>query len=324
MNGNLSPVRPYRQCISVTLNMHETHLSKIDLNLLVVLQELLTARSVTGAAKRLGLSQPAVSRALGRLRALLNDPLFVRAPAGLITTPRAEALRVELDQVLGRIESMMVGRGRFDPTTSTRAFTVIAADYAQAVILPPLLQRLSSDAPQITLRVLPQSATWEQQLNAGEAHFFWAPQRKAAQTIVWSELFDEGFGFVVRRGHPASKRPLTLERFLALRHLALSPEGRTGNPLDQHLANLGVRREIVAQLPSFLVIAPLIASTDLAVTLPRRIIEQQGPRWGLVELKLPFTAYRFTTSNGWHERFRHDSGHAWFRQCILETGKSLR
>lgn len=305
--------------------MHETHLSKVDLNLLVVLQELFTARSVTGAAKRLGLSQPAVSRALGRLRALLDDPLFVRTPSGLTTTPRADALRAELEQVLGSIETMMMGRAKFDPSTATRTFTVIAADYAQAVILPPLLERLAHEAPNISVRILSPRLDWEQLLNEGQAHFNWAPPRKAAQTIVFSELFDEGFGFVVRRGHPAAKRPLTLERFVAIRQLALSPEGRTGsNPLDDHLAKLGVARRVVAHVPSFLVVAPLIAATDLAVTLPRRIIEQQVARWNLVELKLPFTMHRFTTANAWHERFRHDLGHAWFRQCLLDIGKSLR
>ncbi len=309
----------------VTFDMHETHLSKVDLNLLVVLQAIFTARSVTGAAKRLGLSQPAVSRALGRLRTLLDDPLFVRTPSGLTTTPRADALRADLEQVLGSIETMMMGRAKFDPATATRTFTVIAADYAQAVLLPALLERLTHEAPNITVRILSPRPEWEQMLNEGQAHFNWAPPQKAAQTIIFSELFDEGFGFVVRRGHPATKKPLTLERFLALRHLAISPEGRSSsNPLDEYLAKLGVARQVVGHVPSFLVVAPLIASTDLAVTLPRRIIEQQAPRWKLVELKLPFTMYRFTTTNAWHERFRHDLGHAWFRQCILEVGKSLR
>lgn len=307
----------------LTCNMHEMHLARIDLNLLVVLQELFIARSVTGAAKRLGLSQPAVSRSLGRLRLLMADPLFIRAPAGLLTTPRAEALRAELEQVLGRIETMMLGSGKFVPATSTRSFSVIAADYGQAVLLPPLLARLAREAPHINLRVLSPSPNWEQMLGEGQAHFLWAPPRKAAQTIVWSKLFDEGFGFVVRRGHPIAKKPLTLERFLSLRHLAISPEGSDGNPLDKHLATLGKQRHIAAQVPSFLVIAPLIASTDLAVVLPRRIIEQQAERWQLVEMKITFWPQRFTTSNAWHERFRHDAGHAWLRQCILEVGQAL-
>ncbi|MBL8954565.1 MAG: LysR family transcriptional regulator [Myxococcaceae bacterium] len=304
--------------------MRETHLSRVDLNLLVVLQALFETRSVTGAAKRLDLSQPAASRALGRLRALLDDPLFVRTPRGLEPTPRAEPMRRELDLVLEQIQTLVAGKARFDPATSTRAFTAIAADYSQATLLPHLLERLAREAPHVSLRVIGPTLDWERMLTEGQADFLWSPPRKAPQTIVHTPLFDEGFGFVVRKGHPIAKRPLNLERFLSLRHISLSPEGLAGNPLDAHLATLGKRRTIAAQVPSFLVLGPLLASTDLGATLPTRIIEQQASRWGLVRLELPFWKMRFTTSNAWHERFRHDPGHAWLRQCILDAGKALR
>ncbi len=302
--------------------MHETHLSKIDLNLLVVLNELISARSVTGAARRLGLSQPAVSRAWGRLRGVLGDPLFVRTTSGLALTPRTEALRPGLERVLSGVEALVAGHDAFDPATASRLFTVIAADYAQATVLPSLLDRLAREAPSVQVRAVASGPGWEAMLDDGRADFIWGPPRKASQTIVWSKLFEEGFGFVVHRSHPAAQRPLTLARYLELRHVAVAPEGSAGNALDQHLAKLGVRRHVAAHVSSFLVVAPLVAGGQLGATLPRRIIEQQAGRWGLVERKLPFTL-GFSVSQGWHERHRHDAGHAWFRQCVVEVGRSL-
>ncbi len=303
--------------------MHQTHLNSIDLNLLVVLHELLETRSVTEAAKRLQRSQPATSRALARLRVLLGDPLFVRTRSGLMPTPRAEERRGELESVLGRIEALVSNEGAFDPMTATRSFTVIAADYAMAVLMPAVMERLAREAPKMSIRVVGPSPLWESQLADGQAHLMWAPQRKAAQTIVWTKLFDEGFGFVVRRGHPATRGAFTLERFLKVRQVAIAPEGQLGNPQDTLLANLGVRRQVVAQVTSFLVVAPLVAQCDLGAALPRRIIEQQATRWGLVELKLPFSMYRFTSCQAWHERFRHDPGHAWFRQCVASVSRTI-
>jgi DNA-binding transcriptional LysR family regulator len=304
--------------------MHETHLANVDLNLLVVLDALFKARSVTGAAQRLGLSQPATSRAVGRLRALLGDPLFVRGSTGLTFTERAEALRSPLEQALQQMETLVSGQPRFDPATSNRSFTAIAADYSQAVLLPPLLERLAREAPRLELRILGPTPEWERLLTEGHAHFLWAPPRKGPQALIQTHLFDEGFAYVVRRGHPIARKPFTLERFLSLRHVSLAPEGQSGNPLDLRLAKLGVQRRIAAQVPSFLVVGPIIASTDLGATLPRRLIRQMASRWQLTEMEMPFWDHRFDNANAWHERFRHDPGHAWLRQCILDVSKSLR
>lgn len=296
--------------------MHETHLEAVDLNLLVVLQRLLETGSVTGAAERLQLSQPAVSRALGRLRGTFDDPLFVRTPGGFKPTPRAEKLRGELGDVLSRIESLVSGTGVFSPAGSTRTFNVATSDYGESVLLPRLLRELAKRAPNVTLRVLPINPSWEAALADGQWDLMWAPKRKAGAGIVWTHLLREGFAFVVRTGHPATKRPLTLSRFTAISQLAIAPEGKPGNPLDERLARLGTKRRVVAQVPSFLVVPPLIVDTDLGVTLPRRIIELHGRRWDLAVLELPFDMPTFDISQAWHERFRQDPGHAWFRQLV--------
>jgi DNA-binding transcriptional LysR family regulator len=301
--------------------MRETHVEQVDLNLLVVLQRLLETGSVTAAAERLGLSQPAASRALGRLREAFADALFVRTPEGLRPTPRAEQLRTELSGVLARIDGMLAGPAPFSPAASTRTFSLATTDYGEAVLLPAVLRELATRAPGVALRVLPGGAAWEAALSEGEWDLLWAPRRKAGAGVVWTHLLDERFAFVVRRGHPALARPLTLARFAAIPQLAIAPEGSGGNPLDDRLARLGTRRRVVAQVPSFLAVPPLVAESDLGVTLPRRIVDLLAARWDLAVLDLPFEMPGFALSQAWHERFRHDPAHAWFRQLVASIAR---
>jgi DNA-binding transcriptional LysR family regulator len=299
--------------------MRETH---VDLNLLVVLQRLLETGSVTAAAERLRLSQPAVSRALGRLRDTFGDALFVRTPEGLRPTPRAEQLRAELGGVLSGIDALLAGPEAFSPAESTRTFNLATADYGAAVLLPRLLRELASSAPGVSVRVLPVGGSPDAALAEGDWDLLWAPRRKAGAGIVWTRLFEERFAFVVRKGHPATRRLLTLARFAAIPQIAIAPEGGRGsNPLDDRLARLGARRRVVAQVPSFLVVPPLVAGTDLGVTLPRRSVELLARRWELAVLDLPFDMPGFDLSQAWHERFRDDPAHAWFRQLVASIAR---
>jgi DNA-binding transcriptional LysR family regulator len=301
--------------------MHESHIDDLDLNLLLVLQRLFEAGSVTGAAERLGLSQPAVSRALGRLRTAFGDALFVRAPGGLQPTPRAEALREGLGEALARLGALVAGPAPFSPAATTRAFTVATRDYAEAVLLPRLLGALAREAPAATLRVVPVDGAWEPALAEGRWDLLWGPRRRAGAGLIWTHLWDEGFAFVVRLGHPATRRPLTLERFTAIPQLAIAPEGKGANPLDERLARLGARRRVVAQVPSFLVVPALVAGSDLGVTLPRRMVALHAARWGLAALELPFEMTGFDISQAWHERLRGDPAHAWFRKLVAAVAR---
>jgi DNA-binding transcriptional LysR family regulator len=305
-----------------THDMRPVHLADVDLNLLVVLQRLLETGSVTAAAERLGLSQPAVSRALGRLRDTFGDALFVRTSQGLRPTPRAEALRGPLADVAARVESLLAGPGAFSPAESTRTFVVATADYGQSVLLPGLLRALAAEAPGVSVRVDPGDRPSDAALADGEWDVAWAPRRKeAAAGIVWTHLLRETFAFVVRKGHPATRRPLTLPRFAAIPQIAIAPGGRPGNALDDRLASLGTRRRVVAQVPSFHAVPPLVADTDLGATLPRRIVDAVAERWELAVLALPFEMPAFDFSQVWHERFRHDPAHAWFRQRLVALAR---
>lgn len=301
--------------------MRALHTRDVDLNLLVVLDRLLETGSVTAAAEPLRLSQSAVSRALGRLRETFGDPLFVRTRDGLRPTPRAERLRAEVRGVLARVDALLAAPAGFSAAGSTRAFTVATADYGESVLLPPFLRELGARAPGVSVRVVPLAQPWDAALAAGDWDLVWAPRRKGAAGVVWTHLFQEGFAFVIRRDHPAAQRPLTLERFAAIPQIAIAPEGRGSNPLDDRLARLGKKRRVVAHVPSFLAVLPLVVGTDLGVTLPRRIVGMLAGRRDIAVLELPFEMPAFDFSQGWHERFRHDPGHAWFRQLLVSVSR---
>ncbi|MCU0700742.1 MAG: LysR family transcriptional regulator [Myxococcaceae bacterium] len=295
--------------------MHQTHVVQ-DLNLLTTFRLLLATGSVTATAERMRLSQPAVSRALGRLRAQLNDPLFVRTQGRLVPTPRAAQLGPELEALLGRLDDLLASGAGFDPASSTRTFVVATSDYTALVLVGPLLARLHREAPSVTVRVVQTVPDAEAALTDGTWDVLWAPQRSFSQAIVWTKLFDEDFAFVLRAGHPLSRPPLTLERYLSVPQIALSPEGKPGNPLDAQLERMGFRRRVVAHVSTFASVPPLVATSDFGAVLPRRVIAQQARAWGLVSRPLPFELRGFTLKQAWHVRHRHDAGHAWFRQLV--------
>ncbi|MFT3714198.1 MAG: LysR family transcriptional regulator [Archangium sp.] len=298
-------------------------LRDVDLNLLVAFTELLQSRSVTTAATRLGITQSAMSRTLGRLRTTFGDPLFVRSAQGLHPTPRAEALSAGLFDVVERAHALVTGGPVFDPKTAERTFTVSTSDYCEAVLLPSVLKALEQQAPRLKLRIRSTVHT-DTALEQGDADLVWAPKHPTTRAIVWTRLFDETFGFVVRKGHPVLKRgAFTFDHYLSLRHVAIAPSGQNdANPLDQALARVGRRREVVAIVPSFLTVPELLRDTELGVTLPQRVIERVVARHALVRLEMPFAMGGFSIHQAWHERMRKDPGHAWLRGLVASIGRA--
>jgi DNA-binding transcriptional LysR family regulator len=299
-------------------NMLHTH-EQGDLSLLPSLQELLETRSVTLAAERVGLSQPAMSRILARLRNRLGDALLVRSGSRLVLTPRAETLHAELPAVLSRLNAILTSSA-FEPARAERTFVIATSDYGATVVLPNLLARLGREAPGVTVRLVDVPPTPEAELTNGNLDLLFAPQRDLGQAIVWSTLAVERFAFVVRRNHPSLKQPLTLERFCAVPQIALSPGGKPGNPLDERLHRLGALRRVVAHVPTFALVPSLLAASDFGAVLPQRVIAANGA-FRLVARPLPFEYPGFTFHQAWHERARHDPGHAWFRRLVLEVAK---
>lgn len=301
--------------------MQDVNLGALDLNLLRVLDALLGERHVTRAARRVGLSQPATSHALARLRAALGDPLLVRGPGGaLVPTPRAAALQPRLRAALDAVAAALRGDAPFDPATARSTFRIATGDYAEMVILPGLMARLARDAPHVDLRVVPPASGGDERegLAAGEVDVVLAPRRGpgGAAGLYERRLFDETFTCLVRRGHPATAQRLTLARYEALSHVLVAPRGTPGSFVDDALAALGRRRRVALTVPHFLVAPHVVAATDLIVTLASRIADVVAGPLDLVALPPPLELPGFTMSLWWHERNHHDPAQRWLRDAI--------
>ncbi len=300
--------------------MHRANLDGVDLNLLRVLDALLTERHVTRASKRLGLSQPATSHALARLRALLGDPLFVRTPRGLAPTARASQLAGPLRAALAALEQAVAGGGSFDPATARRTFTLATADYGAFVIVPRLVERVQREAPGVDLWVRALRDDPFEQLALGDVDVVVGPLMAVAPraSIHARPLYEERFVCMVRKDHPRVKRSLDLDTWAALPHAFVAPRGTPGGVVDEALASAGRSRRVVLAVPHFLVAPHVVAGSDLVLTIGARVA---APFVEMLPVKVfppPVALPGFKVSLAWHERAHHDAAQRWLRAMIVE------
>lgn len=294
-----------------------TDIKTTDLNLLKALDALIETRSVTRAAERLGLTQPAVSGMLTRLREMFDDPLFVRTQRGILPTPRAEALALPLRRALSEIEGLLAP-DRFDPLKATETIAIAATDYAQKAVVLPLMSILRREAPNMRLSVRPvDRAGLATQMELGDVHMALITPDMAQGAMRSRKLFDETYVCVMRCDHPAIDEGLTLERFCALDHGIMSHDGsRFQGATDEALAALGLKRRVVVAVPSFLVLIEIVRQSDLIALLPRRLVEN------LEDLHLcapPLEIPGFTKILVWHERFQADPAKTWIRERLVQS-----
>jgi DNA-binding transcriptional LysR family regulator len=281
--------------------LNQIDLSRTDLNLLVLFETVLKEGNVGRAASALNLSPSAVSHGLGRLRRLLNDPLFLRTPRGMIPTDRALDLAPQIAEVLQGVRKVLEGAGTFDPDTSTRRFRLGAGDAFLCTLGPPLAARLATAAPSVGLAVLHVVPTFRQSLDEGPwdhvlamlesreldvAILPWItnPARFATRTVSGSE---DRLIAVTRADHPYARDP-SLETYCAARHLVVSVRGDPVVATDAILAELGRTRNVAMTAPNFTSALFLAAESDLVVSLPQSLIAAHGARFGLVATPLPF------------------------------------
>jgi DNA-binding transcriptional LysR family regulator len=296
--------------------MYGMHSSLVDPSLWRALDALLQERHVSRAAARVGLTQSAMSRVLARLRVDLRDPLLVRAGRSMVLTPRAEALAPRLHAALTGVDHVLGERQAFDPATSRRTFRVTTADYGVAVVIVPLMARVSRQAPLVSVAVEPFRADFEEELSAGTLDMAIVPRRHSGGSLVWTKLRSEPFLTLVRKGNPRVGRRLDLDTFCALSHVVVAPERRTGNALDTMLASLGRTRHVALRVPSF-VAAPLaVADSDMVLTAPESIARRFASVLGLRVFEPPLPTEALSLAFGWHERQRNDPGHRWLRKLI--------
>jgi DNA-binding transcriptional LysR family regulator len=285
--------------------LNEIDLSRSDLNLLVLFEAVIDEGHVGRAAARLNLTPSAVSHGLGRLRRLLDDPLFLRTPRGVVPTARALELAAPIADVLARARRVLATTAPFDPARSRRRFVIGAPDGVSAVFLPPLLATLGRAAPAVDIRLRqllpapgetsPESA-WREvfaDLDARTLDVAVLPVAAAPARFHAQPLYEEDFVVAVRGGHAFAEDP-TLARYCAAQHLVVSLSGDAHGFIDALLAEHGHTRRVTLTVPNFMMALAVVAETDLVAALPRRFVALHGARFGVetVEAPLPLTRFR--------------------------------
>lgn len=296
------------------------NLRRLDLNLLVTLDALLAERSVTRAAKRLGLAQPSVSVQLAKLRVFFGDPLLLPAPRGMRPTSQGEALRDPLRVALAELEATVMPRAVFDPAKAEVTWRIVAADYGNAVVVAPALAHVRAAAPRTRLAVLQlQPSEIAKQAASGEIDLALHTMDDSPPGLRRRTLLRERYVLVGRARHPKLVRRPSLAQFRALEHVVVSPDGGGFvGATDHALAKLGASRRVVLSLPNFGSVFDAIARTDLVAMLPSRlVVGRRGLR--IVDAPVEVPGYDFVML--WHERVHDDPTHRWLRDRLIEVAE---
>ena len=297
--------------------MDRPRLSEINLNLLLALDAILGEKSVSRAARRVGVSQPAMSQSLRHLREIFDDALLVRDRGTMVLTPAAERLAMPLRQAMIALQRVVDGPAHFDPATVQRRFTLAAGDYAAVTLLPPLLERASIEAPGVDIDVRPVDTRrlWEP-LATGEVDIVLGTALEPGSDFLQQVLYTDGFACLARRDHPHVRGRLDIEQYTALPHALISPRGEGPTVVDSALEALGKRRRIALRIPYFLAAPLVVARSDLLLTAPRHVAEAFAATHPLQLLEPPLELPTFDVVQVWHQRYQNDAAHQWLRRTI--------
>lgn len=273
----------------------DAKLRKFDLGLLLIFQEVYRRGNLTAAADRLRLSQPAISQALKRFEELLEEPLFIRSPAGMRPTSRATEIAAKVDALLALASETLMSRLRFDPATSNRLFKVHAADFSASLLTAPLVQRIAAQAPAAKLSVgfAGRPADVFHLLRTGGLDLAVGRFPDLPEDCVASPLFEEDYQVIARVGHPSVRDGLDLDIYLQCQHTVVSFSGDLTGTVDGDLASLGHSRQVVVASPMFLSAFAAVSTSDLIATTPRRLASRFAGAFGLAAYELPFRASPF-------------------------------
>lgn len=304
--------------------MHQINLAAVDLNLLVVFDALMAERNVTRAAARIGLTQPATSHALSRLRALFDDPLFVRAPKGMVPTSRATEVSGSIRSALARIEIALAPERAFDPAGSQRTFTIGLSDYAAFVLLPGLMERMGRYAPNVRIVARNTSHTRGlSMIDLDEVELIAGNFPEAPAHMSEDLLFQEDFVTAARQDHPDLVDGLDVDAYLKLPHLHVSLKGEPRGYLDDVIQSQGLHRNVTVTVGHFLIAPFMLRATDAIATEPRRILEPLAKLLHLRLIRPPLPIPPFPVTQIWHRRYDADPGHAWLRSMVREIGSAM-
>jgi len=293
-------------------------LRNLDLNLLVVFNQLLTERRVSRVAENLGLSQPAVSNALARLRKLTGDALFLRTTKGMEPTPYAQQLSEPIAYALGLIHSAVNQKTSFDPAAAKRAFTVGMTDIGEIYFLPKLMEELARVSPGVTLSTVRNtSVNLRDDMEAGHINLAIGllPQLKAG--FFQRRLFRQRYVCMFRQGHPLGKRKLSLDEFSSARHVVVVSEGTGHGKVDELLDRGGVARNVVLTVPHFVAVGHLLQHSDLVATVPERLAQALAGPFELAYVKHPAALPEIAINLIWHAKYHKDPANEWLRNLVF-------
>lgn len=299
------------------------NLRGIDLNLLPVFCAVVEAGQLSRAADRLGMSQPAVSAALQRLRLTVDDALFIRSRHGLSPTPRAQALYREFQQGLNILQAALDPAQGFEPARSERHFRLFALDYFETVLLGRLLVQLRQHSQSLGVEVLPPTEGWQQRLLNADADFALDSELIEDRRISGQVVASEKLVVVARRRHPQLRGQLSLDDYLQAEHVVLPPRERRILPLDQILGRPGWRRRIGAHVSQFSNMLRVASETDLIATVPLRMARAQADSLKLQLLDFPVAVPAIPIYLMWPKALERDAAHRWFCAQLQKSFQQL-
>ncbi len=285
----------------------------------LMLKEIRKAGSLTGAVEQVGLSQPAISIRLGRMRKHFGDPLFVRTSEGMQPTPFLENLMPDVERAINLLNPQGGIYQPFDPATSTRRFRLALSHVAQMVTLPELLFLLKHAAPNVQLDSVDLDGMTSNLLENGKLDVAIGYTTDLYNGFYQQRLFTENYACIARADHPLQGHELTREQFFEARHLALVAPATGHSLLDKALEERGVERNVAVRVSSLLGIGEIIASTDLLAIVPARLARTLALKGTIKTMALPFPPLCYEVRQYWHQRYHHDAGNNWLRKLIFDN-----
>jgi DNA-binding transcriptional LysR family regulator len=304
------------------VEMHAVNWRAFDLNLLVVFDGVMQERNVTRAGKRLGISQPALSHALNRLRYLVKDPLFVRTPTGMLPTPRAQQLAVPIRHALAEMQRALEP-DTFVPATAARRFAIAVNNYTAIVVAAPLVAAVAAAAPSVRLDLRP-SGTLDipDRLDRGDLDLAIGSMAHPGERFHTELLLEDPFVAVMRRGHPAGRGKLSADTWSRLPHLAISSSDEDPGAIERSLGSRDAKRRIVLRAP-YLAAGAILARSDMIATVSRRIAEHFVRANGLQMCELSFKASNVRTVMLWHRSVDNHAAHRWLRDLAGTVARTM-
>lgn len=299
------------------------NLRSVDLNLLTIFDAVITEQNLSRAAAHIGMSQPAISAALARLRLVLKDELFVRTGRGVRPTPKALELQQPIRDILNQISATLAPSHLFDPSTTQKTFGIASIDYGGITVIPALLEHLQSIGSSARINVWPQyEVDLREKMRFGQVDFVIDNIPITDNDFSSIVLNQERAWCLVRRGHPDIHKTLSLQQFLSAEHVVLYPQGNRVSQLDEYLIQHDMRRNHAMKVPSFFNMPYLIQTSDLICCLPERVAHHFAALHDLAILPVPLPDWVAHYYLMWHTRVNQEPAHHWLRDIIITLCKT--